>query len=112
MCDILFAKVVKARDNYRCVRCGRGDPLDCAHNIRRWYLRTRWELDNAWALCRPCHRLVDHDAAAKAELIAQTIGEERNEELVALSRPTSGPLPDRPQIRAVLRQMLRDFQVA
>ena len=47
--------VVFARDNYRCVACGKAGRLECDHvepirNGGDWY-----RLDNLQTLCRGCH---------------------------------------------------------
>jgi hypothetical protein len=107
--DQLFAQVIKARDRV-CRRCGRGDVLQCSHVIPRRFLRVRWEPDNAWALCPECHYLVDTNDPEKRELIWETIGPERHRELYEQAHATDTPKPDRVQIRAQLRQMLKDLE--
>lgn len=99
--DILFSKVIRARG--KCERCGGPGPYECAHIVRRRFLRTRWEYDNAWCLCRECHRRVDEDAMAFGELVNDTIGEARFSELYALAHDTRSPKPNRAEVRARLR---------
>lgn len=99
--DILFSKIVRARG--KCERCGGPGPHECAHIVRRRFLRTRWEYDNAWCLCRPCHRTVDEDEMAFAELARNTVGVQRCYELRRMAHDTSTPKPNRAEVRARLR---------
>lgn len=66
------------------VRCVR-EPTDWAHIIPRRFSATRCEPDNAWALCRLHHGLVDKDPEAKRELARLTIGLDRYHELRQLA---------------------------
>ncbi len=102
--DILFSKVVRARG--ACERCG-GPPEECAHIIRRRFLRTRWLLDNAWALCHDCHTAVDENAVYFTGLVSKTIGAARFQELHGLAHDVTTPKPDRAAIRADLRERLK-----
>ena len=85
-CDTYFSKVVRARG--ACERCGAGDQLECAHIIRRRYVGDpdgivlRHNEDNAWCLCSSCHRTVDTDAMAFADLVARTIGGDKYAEFM------------------------------
>jgi 5-methylcytosine-specific restriction endonuclease McrA len=55
-CDQLVRKLVMARDNHRCVRCGKSSGLAAAHVLSKGhYDRIRWELLNVIALCVGCH---------------------------------------------------------
>ena len=103
-CDILFSQVIRQRGT--CERCGEPGE-ECAHIIRRHFLRTRWNPDNAWCLCKDCHYTVDNHQIEFALLVERTIGTARYDELRELARPTSGPKPDREQIRADLRRLLK-----
>lgn len=74
--DQLFRDLVRARGI--CERCGdRLGPFDTAHIIGRARSGTRCELDNAWCLCRSCHKRVDEWWDEKWSLVQQTIGIER-----------------------------------
>ena len=53
--DRLFSIIVRRRDG-RCQSCGTTADLQCAHLASRRYLATRWDLNNAVALCRACHQ--------------------------------------------------------
>lgn len=61
--DALFSLLIRWRDNWRCVRCGKQYPmgkaqgLDCSHFYGRRGNSTRFEPMNADALCSfPCHQ--------------------------------------------------------
>lgn len=51
--DRLFS--LKVRELKSCIRCGSKFNLQCAHIISRRYLATRYNLDNAVALCAKDH---------------------------------------------------------
>src|SRR2546423_1635362 len=102
--DMLFSKLVRARGF--CQKCGGVGPFECAHIIRRRYLRTRWVEENAWCLCHYCHRQVDTNDMLFSNLIYETIGWGRYEKLHQLAHAMDTPKPDRVQIRKVLRRQL------
>lgn len=61
--DKLFSDYVKKRDGYMCKRCrNTPDPrgLHCSHYWGRGRESTRFEPDNADALCMYCHRYWGH----------------------------------------------------
>ena len=61
--DIIFSKIVRARDKFRCQRCNKfypeGKGLQCSHFYGRVNRSTRFDLDNAETLCHGCHRYFD-----------------------------------------------------
>jgi hypothetical protein len=77
-CDVLFSRIVRSRGT--CVRCG-GIGTDTAHIVGRRYSATRCIEENAWCLCRGCHRLTGEDALDFMTLVDRTIGRERYMEL-------------------------------
>lgn len=58
-CDRLFSLAIRQRDG-KCQNCGTDQNLQCAHGFSRRYFATRWELWNAFALCRDCHVYYTH----------------------------------------------------
>lgn len=76
--DVLFSRIVRSRGT--CERCGK-PATDTAHIIGRLYSATRCLEDNAWALCRSCHRLTGDHAGYFMTLVADTIGITRYWEL-------------------------------
>lgn len=68
-CDRMCAVIVKARAGGRCERCGKTAALDWAHIFVRAKHNSRWDPENALALCRPCHIYTgDHPATFMAWL--------------------------------------------
>jgi len=76
--DMLFSRIVRSRGE--CQRCGR-PATDTAHIVRRTYSATRCVEDNAWALCRSCHRLTEEWPHEFMFLVERTIGVDRYKEL-------------------------------
>lgn len=81
--DIVFSHYVRARDGWRCQRCGTYYPegqrqgLDSAHFYGRRNKGTRWDGENAVALCRGCHQWFgEHPEHFKAFMHAR-LGESR-----------------------------------
>lgn len=110
--DILFSKFIRKRAG-KCERCHRGAILlECAHIIRRRYLRTRWHPSNAWSLCKACHYEVDNDELEFAHLVDRTIGRERFRELKQRAHAMDLPKPDRAAIRKHLRSLLAELEEA
>ena len=59
--DKLFSKYVRSRDRWTCQRCMKyhrppTNGLHCAHLFGRRNKSTRWDPDNAIALCYGCHQ--------------------------------------------------------
>ena len=60
--DDAFSLCVRLRANCTCERCGEQFPhnamkhLHCSHNYSREYQQVRFHPDNAFALCKDCHR--------------------------------------------------------
>ena len=48
-------RIVFARDNYRCVECGRSGKLECDHIKPMRRGGDPWAVENLQALCRRCH---------------------------------------------------------
>jgi hypothetical protein len=76
--DLLFSRLVRSRG--ACERCGQ-PATDTAHIVRRRYSATRCDERNAWALCRPCHRLTEEFPDEFMHLVDCTIGRGLYEEL-------------------------------
>ena len=114
-CDTYFSKLVRARG--QCERCGTTQNLECAHVIRRRHVGNpdlgfslRCCEDNAWALCRPCHYIVDNDAVQFTELVDRTIGRAKYEELLIIKNSPHRRWSDkdraaeRDRLRALLKE--------
>lgn len=59
--DKLFSWIIRERDGWKCVYCGKYYPppttgLHCSHYFGRTHLGTRWDKDNADSLCYGHHR--------------------------------------------------------
>jgi hypothetical protein len=87
--DLLYSRLVRSRG--QCERCGNdAGPFDTAHIVRRRYSATRCLEDNAWCLCRPCHRTVDEWANELMWQVERTIGVPRYKELCKLAQSGTG----------------------
>lgn len=71
-----FVKVVYARDNYTCRRCGarKAEPksLHC-HHLHPWadHAELRFDTDNCVTLCRSCHTWVHSKANVNREFLTE-----------------------------------------
>ena len=84
--DREFSRSIRERDGYTCQRCfttyiegHRG--LHCAHMFSRGKKATRWDEENACALCYGCHRWLDGHPDLKREFFRQRLGEDAFAEL-------------------------------
>lgn len=89
-CDEIFSKIVRARGV--CARCSKragAVVLHCSHIMSRKYLATRWDEDNALAMCQGCHFWQHQNPAENALFLLRAVGEAKLEELreKALSYP-------------------------
>jgi hypothetical protein len=84
---MLFSRIVRSRES--CQRCG-APATDCAHIVPRRYSATRCLEDNAWALCRSCHRLTGEWPEQFIQLVIDTIGGPHYTELRKLAEAGIG----------------------
>lgn len=81
--DARFSNQIRERDKWTCQRCwyffpeGWRDGLDCAHMFGRAIPTTRFDPDNACALCRVCHGDLDTHPDLKRDFFRQRLGPER-----------------------------------
>ena len=76
--DILFSKVIRLRAKETCERCLKPTPfarLQCSHFHGRRKRSTRWNPDNAAALCFQCHQHLGENPLEHTEWFTQLIGE-------------------------------------
>ncbi|MBZ5497722.1 MAG: HNH endonuclease [Acidobacteriia bacterium] len=86
MLDREFSVLVRTRANWKCARCGRNfsgnrDMLHCSHFHSRRHKATRFDLENAAALCWQCHWYMDHHPNVHKVWKLIHIGKERYEAL-------------------------------
>jgi 5-methylcytosine-specific restriction endonuclease McrA len=79
--DARFSRMIRERDLFTCQRCGAVHPensrgLHCAHMFGRGKLRTRFDPENAAALCYGCHRWLDTHPDLKREFFRERLGED------------------------------------
>jgi 5-methylcytosine-specific restriction endonuclease McrA len=92
--DRLWSEAIKARDGYRCRRCGRTTNLQSAHIHSRSRKSTRHDLDNGLTLCGGrCHLFFAHkDPLQFAEFVKQELGEEKYTLLMVKASKPRSPL--------------------
>jgi hypothetical protein len=84
--DRAFSKLVRDRDGWRCARCGtRGtgawSAIHCAHMFSRGKPATRFDPQNACALCIGCHSYLDQHPDEKRMFFRLRLGDEAFEAL-------------------------------
>lgn len=81
---VLHSKIVRARADGRCERCGRSDrALECAHIVGRRFAATRTDEHNAWALCHGCHSYLTENPFEHVLLAIRTLGDDGYRALLA-----------------------------
>jgi hypothetical protein len=89
--DIRFSKMIRQRDNWTCMRCGKqktpesGPTLHCAHNFTRRTQVTRFDPSNALALCYGCHQFIDSHSEEKERLFRLRFGNDEYDRVAALA---------------------------
>ena len=91
--DILFSRYIKLLSVGECKRCGKyvgvnSRGLHCAHWRGRGRYTTRFERDNAQALCYGCHSYFDHHPDEKDDFFYNILGMKRGDEITRLSEKT------------------------
>lgn len=84
--DARFSKAIRERDRYTCQRCGavhatNSMGLHSAHCFGRGKPATRFDPDNACALCYGCHSYLDSHPDLKHAFFRERLGDERYEAL-------------------------------
>lgn len=112
--DALFSLVVRMRDKWTCQICHKtfgGYPapgLEAAHCYSRGHYTTRFELDNAMAVCTWCHKFSDkslHNMGQKytERIFKKRLGEKKFKELKwKHDNPSKFPKIDKDEIKKFL----------
>ena len=84
--DARFSLMIRERDRWTCQRCGavhdsKSQGLHSAHMFSRGKLSTRFDAENACALCYGCHRYLDTHPTEKRVFWIELIGQRRFEAL-------------------------------
>ncbi len=81
--DTIFSLKVRARDGFRCQKCGKVEKHNhCAHIFSRNNLSVRYEMNNAICLCYYCHLMYAHREPVEFVLwVKNKIGEKLFEKL-------------------------------
>jgi 5-methylcytosine-specific restriction endonuclease McrA len=90
--DILVSKIVRKRDFYSCVRCGKTYKsndlgLHCSHFQGRRMKSTRHDLDNLDSLCMGCHKYWEtEDRQGYTDFKIKQLGIKKYNQLIQRSR--------------------------
>ena len=79
--DDVFSKLVRRLAGFRCERCGKqyehnSAGLHCSHHFGRRHRSVRWDLQNAAALCYPCHKWFGENPLDSAPWLTEYLGGE------------------------------------
>ena len=107
--DKLFSKYVRARDRH-CQMCGTPCNLDCAHVFSRGYFATRWDPENAVALCSGHHKEFTHKPLEWDDWCIERMGRDAWDALRFRAR--RGGMPDLAFTILELRAMLKEVTAA
>jgi len=101
--DKLFSEIIRERDGWACQRChkvyNKYDPhsrmgLHCAHNRGRANYNTRFNENNAVALCYGCHQYLGSNPKEHEEFFTCFFGEDVVSSIHELAtKRTGGDLP-------------------
>ena len=88
--DRLFSKLIRLGG--KCKKCGRKENLQCAHIHSRRNFNTRWDEDNAVALCCYHHLFWAHKEPVQfSEWVKERMGEKRYNDLrIRANTPVKG----------------------
>jgi 5-methylcytosine-specific restriction endonuclease McrA len=107
--DDVFSKVIRQRDGYTCRACGKSRAetvIQCSHIYSRRHKATRWDLDNAVALCFKCH-MDWHSNPTEARKLALTWMS--GKQLAALRRKAMTPTKVRKDEKEKIYRKLKDL---
>ena len=86
-----------------CEHCQKVGWLQWSHMFTRGAFSVRWDLDNFFAWCAGCHRMLDQYPERKRDWVIAKIGEERFD---ALKLRSNGGRPDYRVVGRMLREWL------
>lgn len=94
--DRLFSLVIRTRDHFTCRRCfakheRNSQGLHACHIFGRGKRSTRWDVQNAFAACYGCHRLLDTHPSEKERWVISWMGREDYERLMFKAHHPSKP---------------------
>ena len=86
--DARFSVQIRQRDRFTCRRCGQAHAqnsmgLHCAHMFTRRIMATRFDPENAVALCYGCHSYIDSHPEEKLAYFRGILGDDRFDALAA-----------------------------
>jgi len=112
--DRPFSEMIRKRSKGYCERCGRfygydgWKKLQCSHYIGRSKRSTRWDEDNACALCFGCHQYFTSHPYEHTEWFKKRIGQEKFDSLMGRVRVISKP--DRELIGLYLLEKIKELE--
>lgn len=110
--DALFSDLVRSLSTWKCERCFRDfstrkQQLHCSHFYGRRGRSTRWDLDNAAAICSGCHNYFGEHPNEHREFFLKRLGETRFEMLVR--RANTPAKVDEKLVRIWLRKQMEEL---
>ena len=109
--DCLFSEFIRKRSGGCCERCGKWHGwkgLQCAHFIGRSNRSTRWDEDNACALCFGCHQYLGSHPLEHLEFFKDRLGAVRFDLLRARSR-TLARYVDKNALTLYFKQKIKEL---
>jgi len=85
--DKVFSDYIRERDGWTCqyckLRCHNHEPrrLDCSHFHSRRHYATRWDPDNADAMCMTCHERLGGSPGEYTDWKARQLGAQKYQRL-------------------------------
>lgn len=113
--DALFSDLIRWRDNWSCKRCHAQilpptSRMQCAHIFSRGKKSTRWDLENAIALCVGCHIDLDKNPDEKYDLYIKMYGQDKFDKLKMRSKIPKRITPyDKSLINLGLKEELKKY---
>ena len=79
---VLFSNIIRERDGWTCQRCklpceDNKAYLDCSHVYGRGCKSVRWDLENAFAMCKKCHDFFTKNPEENKEFARIRLGERK-----------------------------------
>lgn len=120
--DIAFSDMIRKAAGYRCEKCGklcRVDgiwiyQLDASHYIGRGKWSTRYDIENVYSLCNPCHKRMDgyhRDENGEYDIWVKELLGERSYRLLVLRANTPDPtMRDKKLVKLLIKQLKEDYE--
>lgn len=120
--DIAFSNLIREMAGYRCEKCNKLcrvegiwiHQLDASHYIGRAKKSVRFDIQNVYSLCNPCHsRMGDYKREEDGEydlFVKDILGEKQYRALVLRANLPNPTMNDKVLVKMYIKQLRKEYE--